>query len=82
MSNAAAKQLAEVLANIRVAEKEASREAGSAELIAVSKTFEADAIRPVLEAGQRVFGENRVQEAMGKWPALREEFADVELARS
>ena len=43
----------------------------SVTLVAVSKTFEADAIRPVIEAGQRVFGENRVQEAQGKWPALK-----------
>ena len=48
-------------------------------LVAVSKTFEAPAIRPVLEAGQRVFGENRVQEAEGKWPALKAEFPDIEL---
>ncbi|HRD75297.1 MAG TPA: YggS family pyridoxal phosphate-dependent enzyme, partial [Hyphomicrobiaceae bacterium] len=45
----------------------------------VSKTFEADAIRPVLSAGQRIFGENRVQEAKAKWPALRDEFPGVEL---
>ncbi len=49
------------------------------ELIAVSKTFDADAIRPVLEAGQRVFGENRVQEAQGKWPDLCVEFPGAEL---
>jgi PLP dependent protein len=61
------------------AEKEAGRRAGSVELVAVSKTFEADSIRPVLEAGQRVFGENRVQEAQGKWPALREEFPGITL---
>ncbi|TIU36488.1 MAG: YggS family pyridoxal phosphate-dependent enzyme, partial [Mesorhizobium sp.] len=48
-------------------------------LVAVSKTFAAEDIRPVIEAGQRVFGENRVQEAQGKWPALREAFADLEL---
>ncbi len=48
-------------------------------LIAVSKTFEADAIRPVIAAGQRVFGENRVQEAKVKWPALKAEIADIEL---
>ena len=48
-------------------------------LVAVSKTFEADAIRPVLAAGQRVFGENRVQEAKAKWPALKAEFPGVEL---
>jgi hypothetical protein len=48
-------------------------------LIAVSKTHPAEAIVPLLEAGQRVFGENRVQEAEGKWPQLRERFSDVEL---
>ena len=48
-------------------------------LIAVSKTFEASAIRPVIAAGQRAFGENRVQEAAGKWPPLKAEFADIEL---
>jgi pyridoxal phosphate enzyme (YggS family) len=50
--------------------REARRERGSVTLIAVSKTFDADAIRPVIEAGQRVFGENRVQEAKAKWPEL------------
>ena len=49
------------------------------ELVAVSKTFDAEAIRPFLEAGQRVFGENRVQEAKEKWPGLREAFPDVVL---
>ena len=48
-------------------------------LIAVSKTFAAEDIRPVLRAGQRVFGENRVQEARAKWPELKAEFAGVEL---
>ena len=48
-------------------------------LVAVSKTFGADDIAPLLEAGQRVFGENRVQEAKGKWPELRAQYADVEL---
>lgn len=73
----------ERLAAIRGAIAAAAREAGRAPedvvLTAVSKTFEADHIRPALEAGQRVFGENRVQEAMKKWPALREAFAGVEL---
>lgn len=68
---------------IRTAIADSARRAKRAEetvtLVAVSKTFEADAIRPVLEAGQRVFGENRVQEAQGKWPALREAFTDLEL---
>lgn len=48
-------------------------------LIAVSKTQEADAIRPLIAAGQRVFGENRVQESQEKWPALREERPDIAL---
>lgn len=48
-------------------------------LIAVSKTQEADAIRPLIAAGQRVFGENRVQESQEKWPALREEHPDIAL---
>lgn len=49
------------------------------ELVAVSKTFDAEAVRPFLEAGQRVFGENRVQEAKEKWPGLRADFPDVVL---
>lgn len=48
-------------------------------LVAVSKTFGADQILPVLEADQRVFGENRVQEAKAKWPALKQRFPDIEL---
>ncbi len=48
-------------------------------LIAVSKTHGADAIRPLIAAGQRVFGENRVQESQEKWPALREEYPDIAL---
>src|ERR1700729_1212963 len=50
--------------------KEARRDRASVTLIAVSKPFEAEAIVPVIEAGQRVFGENRVQEAKAKWPGL------------
>lgn len=49
------------------------------ELIAVSKTFGAEDISPLLDAGQRQFGENRVQEAQGKWPELREKFPDIVL---
>ncbi len=64
---------------IAAAEKEARRAAGSVMLVAVSKTFDADAIRLALDAGQRVFGENRVQEASGKWPALRADYPGVEL---
>jgi PLP dependent protein len=48
-------------------------------LVAVSKTFSADEVRPFLDAGQRVFGENRVQEAEAKWPALRASYDDIEL---
>jgi len=75
----AADRLEEVKADIRSAEAEFGRKDGSVTLIAVSKTFEADEIRPVLQAGQRVFGENRVQEAMGKWPGLREDYDRIEL---
>ncbi|MHA6685768.1 YggS family pyridoxal phosphate-dependent enzyme [Mesorhizobium sp. A556] len=75
----AVEQLAGVKAKIAAAERAAKRESGSVTLVAVSKTFDADAVRPVIEAGQRVFGENRVQEAQGKWPALSEEFPDIEL---
>ena len=49
------------------------------ELVAVSKTFDAAAIRPFLDAGQRVFGENRVQEAKEKWPDLRASYDGIEL---
>ena len=48
-------------------------------LVAISKTHEAETIEPLLASGQRVFGENRVQEAQAKWPALRERFPDAEL---
>jgi pyridoxal phosphate enzyme (YggS family) len=50
--------------------RDAQRERSTVTLVAVSKTFDAEAITPVIAAGQRVFGENRVQEAKGKWPAL------------
>lgn len=69
--------LEEVLARISAAEHEAER--SGVTLVAVSKTHDADAIRPAIEAGQRVFGENRVQEAQQKWPALKAETPDIEL---
>lgn len=72
-------QLALVKQKIGVAEQEANRPAGAVTLVAVSKTFDAEHIRPVIEAGQRVFGENRVQEAQAKWPELKAEFPDIEL---
>ncbi|MEL7218956.1 MAG: alanine racemase, partial [Pseudomonadota bacterium] len=71
--------LAEVDANIARMCKIARRERDDITLIAVSKTHPAEAIAALLEAGQRVFGENRVQEAQGKWPALREAHPDAEL---
>jgi len=57
----------------------AQRQIGEITLVAVSKTHEAPAIRPLIAQGQRVFGENRVQEAEAKWPALREECPDIAL---
>ncbi len=71
--------LDDVRARIAAAAESAGREASSVTLVAVSKTFGPDAIAPVIAAGQRVFGENRVQEAKGKWPALRASHRDLEL---
>lgn len=79
MADTAAARLHTVKQDIRKVEAGHGRPAEAVSLIAVSKTFDADHIRPVIEAGQRVFGENRVQEAMGKWPALRRDFPDLEL---
>ncbi|WCP13616.1 Pyridoxal phosphate homeostasis protein [Sphingobium sp. AntQ-1] len=75
----AAQRLATLRDSIDRAARLTQRTADAINLIAVSKTHDADAIRPLLHAGQRRFGENRVQEAQEKWPALREEFASVEL---
>jgi len=75
----AVERLAAVNARIAVAAEWAGRDPAGVTLIAVSKTFEAAAIAPVLEAGQRQFGENRVQEAQGKWPGLRERYPDIRL---
>ncbi|BCW87091.1 Pyridoxal phosphate homeostasis protein [Alphaproteobacteria bacterium SO-S41] len=71
--------LAEIHARIAAAAVSAGRAADAVTLVAVSKTFDSAAIRPVLEAGQRVFGENRVQEAQAKWLALRDDYPDTEL---
>jgi pyridoxal phosphate enzyme (YggS family) len=71
--------LAAVRAEIERACREASRDPAGVTLVAVSKTFGADAIEPVIAAGQRVFGENRVQEAKAKWPALTARHAGIEL---
>src|ERR1700737_2018623 len=58
---------------------EAKRDPASVTLVAISKTFGVEAIEPVIAAGQRVFGENRVQEARAKWPALKARYPDVAL---
>lgn len=71
--------LSDILARIAAARKAALNPALSTTLVAVTKTFGAARIRPLLEAGHRVFGENRVQEAKGKWPELRAEYPDIEL---
>ena len=79
----AASETIERLDTVRVriarAARDGDRDPGAVTLVCVSKTFDAEAIVPVLEAGERVYGENRVQEAQGKWPALRERYADVAL---
>ncbi len=72
-------RLDDVRARIAKAERDAGRAAGSVGLVAVSKTFDPDAIRPAILAGQRVFGENRVQESQGKWPELKAETPGIEL---
>jgi len=71
--------LKSVRGKIAAAAAGVGRAPDAVQLIAVSKTFGAGEIRPVLEAGQRHFGENRVQEAASKWPGLREEFPDLTL---
>jgi pyridoxal phosphate enzyme (YggS family) len=75
----AADRLGMVREEIARACREAGRDPDSVTLIVVSKTFGADAIEPVIAAGQRVFGENRVQEAKAKWPALKQAHPDVAL---
>lgn len=72
-------RLADVKQKIAKAEREAGVPSGSVELVAVSKTFDAEAIQPVIAAGQRVFGENRVQDSQGKWPELKAETPGIEL---
>lgn len=74
-----ARNLADILARIDAARKSALKPAPATALIAVTKTHGPERIRPLLEAGHRVFGENRVQEAQGKWPALKREFPGIEL---
>lgn len=75
----AADRLTAIRKLIARAAADSGRKAEEVTLVAVSKTFTAAEILPVVEAGQRVFGENRVQEARDKWPALKQRFADIEL---
>lgn len=75
----AVSRLAEVKSAIAAAAAAAKRPGGSVTLVAVSKTFPIEAIEPVLAAGQRVFGENYVQDAKGKWPDLRARYPDAEV---
>ena len=79
MSETAAQNLAQVQAEIARACKISRRKVDDVALIAISKTHPADEITPLLDAGHRIFGENRVQEAQGKWPALKQAFDGVEL---
>lgn len=78
-SDTPAARLAVVRDHMRKVCLEHGRDPASATLVAVSKTFPAEAIRPVLEVGQRHFGENRVQESQAKWPGLKADFPDVTL---
>ena len=68
-----------VCETIKNAAQDAGRAINSVTLCAVSKTFSAEAIAPVIDVGQKVFGENRVQEAEGKWPALKANYPNIEL---
>jgi pyridoxal phosphate enzyme (YggS family) len=77
--NTAPEHLASVLARIAAAAKAAGRDPASVRLVAISKTFGAGDIVPVLKAGHRLFGENRVQEAQAKWPDLRARYPGIEL---
>ena len=75
----AATRLADIRSRIAKAAREAGRNPQDVTLIAVSKTFGEDGILPLIEAGQRAFGENRVQEAAAKWPGLRARIPGIEL---
>jgi pyridoxal phosphate enzyme (YggS family) len=79
MEEVIATNLSAVRARIEAAARAANRPVGAVTLVAVSKTNPASAVRAALLAGQRVFGENRVQEAIDKFPALRAEFPDLAL---
>lgn len=75
----AATRLREVQDRLAAAARKAGRDVSGITLIAISKTFAAPEIEPVLRAGHRIFGENRVQEAKGKWPTLVAAYPDTQL---
>ncbi len=75
----AAGRLKEIEARIAAAAREAGRDPAAVTLIAVTKTFGIEDIQLALDAGHRTFGENRVQEAQGKWPALKDRHPDIQL---
>ena len=79
MQHESVERLAAIQAAIARAARDVGRSPADITLVAVSKTFPPEAIEPVLAAGQRVFGENYVQDAKAKWPALRERHDGVEL---
>ncbi len=79
MQHESVERLAEIQAAIARAARDVGRSPADITLVAVSKTFPPEAIEPVLTAGQRVFGENYVQDAKAKWPALRVRHDGVEL---
>lgn len=72
-------RLSDIHQRIARAADQARRDPADVQLIAISKTYQADAIQPLIDAGHRAFGENRVQEAAGKWPKLRETTSGIEL---
>lgn len=78
-ATSSAARLTHVRNRIAAAAEAAGRRSADVRLVAVSKTFDAPDIIPVIEAGQRCFGENRVQEAMRKWPELKARYGDIEL---
>jgi pyridoxal phosphate enzyme (YggS family) len=78
-NDSAAERLASIRSRIDKAHRRFGPPPERVELVAVSKTFTADDIRPFLALGQRVFGENRVQEAQAKWPGLRASYDGIEL---
>jgi PLP dependent protein len=71
--------LEQVRKSIAAAALKAGRDPGSVNLLAIAKTIPAQRIEPVIQAAQRLFGENRVQEAKAKWPSLKQRFPDLEL---